>query len=210
MASPASSSSLFQRLVSVWRLLSLRCDVDNVLLELLGQFSVEKIYADSDNDTYQNLVTAWLAQLNAIFYVQRMSLPSGDVQAERYLGFLASWEVIARVVEFTAQTVAEGREKLWDAPLIRDKYLPQALLSMLRVLMLHPKAPSNQRAKERRARFARIHNSLEGVYDTYPRPRSFLLSICRDTTTYLCTNPDLLELPSRLKHELPTLASKMV
>lgn len=210
MASPASSASLFNRFVNVWRLLSLRSDIDSVILELLGQFSLEKLYADSDKETYQNLVIALLAQLNAIFYIQRLSLPAGDVQVGWYLGILASWEVIARVVEFTAQTVVDTRDKLWDAQPIRDKYLPEALLSILRVLMLHPKCPTNQRPKDRRGRFARIHSALERIYDTYPNPRSFLLSICRDTTTYLCTDPDALELPPKLKYELPNLASEMV
>lgn len=197
-------------MVNVWRLLSLRSDVDNVILELLGQFSLEKIYADSDLEIYQNLVITLLTQLNAIFYIQRMSLPSGAVEVGWYLGFLASWEVIARTVEFVAQTMVESKAKLKDAPMIRDKHLPEALLSMLRVLMLHPKAPANHRAKERRARFARIHNSLEGVYDTSYNPRSFLLSICRDTTTYLSTDADALELPPQLKRDLPTLTTELV
>lgn len=210
MASPASSSALFIRLVNVWRLLSLRSDVDDIILELLGQFSLEKVYADSDREAYQSVIVALLAQLNAIFYLQRLSLPSGDEQDGWYLGFLASWEVIARTLEFTAQIMVDTKEKLWDSQPIRDKYLPEALLSMLRVLMLHPKVPTNQRAKDRRGRFARIHSSLERIYDTYPNPRSFLLSICRDTTTYLCTDPDALELPAKLKYELPTLATEMV
>lgn len=211
MASSASaSSSLFLRLANVWRLLSLRSDVDNIILELLGRFSLEKIYSEGDKEAYQQLVITLLSQLNAIFYIQRLSLPSENLQIGWYLGFLVSWEVTLRSVEFVLQIVVEGRESLWDADQLRDKYLAELLLSALRVLTLHPKAPANQRAKDRRERFARIHRSLERIYDSYPGPKSFLLHVCKEITDALRTDPNGLALPPRLRSELPNLASEMV
>ncbi|KAL5324907.1 hypothetical protein ACEPPN_006026 [Leptodophora sp. 'Broadleaf-Isolate-01'] len=208
MAGPASSS-MFTRLANAYRLLSLRSDIDNIILELLGQFSLEKIYSEGDKDTYQNLVITLLAQLNTIFNVQRLSLPSENQQVGWYLGFLASWEVTLRSVEFVLQVVVEGRESLWEARLLRDKYLPELLLNALRVLILHPKIPSNQRAKDRRDRFARVHRSLERVFDSYPGPESFLLLICKEVTDSLRTEPNGLALPPRMRSELPNLASEL-
>lgn len=206
----AASSSLFEQLTRVWRLLSLRNDIDNIVLELLGQFSLEKIYAESDNEIYQQLVVTLVTQLNAIYYVQRLSLPSEHQQSGWYLGYLVSWEVTMRMVEFVLQVMVEGRESLWDAEELRDKYLAELLLSSIRVLTLHPKAPSNQRAKDRRERFARVHRSLERIYDSYPGPKSFLLTVCKEITDSLRTEPNALALPLRLRYELPNLATELV
>jgi hypothetical protein len=213
MAAPASSS-LFMSLGNAWRLLSLRSDVDDIILELLGHFSLEKIYAESNKETYQHLVTTLLAQLNAVYHIQRLTLPNENLQTGSlgwYLGFLASWEVTLRSVEFVLQVVEEGREILWEAQSLRDKYLPEFLLSALRLLSLHPRAPANQRAKDRRERFARIHRSLERIYDRYPGSKSFLLLVCREVTASLRTEPNnALALPKRLRYELPNLASELV
>ena len=88
MASAPVSSSMFMRLVSTWRLLALRSDVDSIILELLGVFSLEKIYSEGDKETYQQLLVTLLAQLNSIFYIQRLSLPSENLQVGWYLGFI--------------------------------------------------------------------------------------------------------------------------
>lgn len=209
MTAPAPSST-FQRLANAYRLLSLRSDIDNIILELLGQFSLEKIYCDSDKETYQNLVITLLAQLNAIFNVQRLTLPSANLQVGWYLGFLASWEVTLRAVEFVLQVVVEGRESLWDSRLLKEKYLGEFLLNSLRLLTLHPKVPSTQKAKDRRDRFARVHGYLERVFDSYPDPGSFLLLICREVTDSLRADSNAVALPPRLKSELPNLASELV
>lgn len=198
------------RLTKVFRILSLRSDIDSIILELLGQFSLEKIYSEGDKETYQNLVITLLAQLNAIFSVQRLTLPSENLQVGWYLGFLASWEVSLRAVEFVIQVVVEGRECLWEARLLREKYLAEFLLNALRFLTIHPKIPASQRAKDRRDRFARIHRSLERVFDSYPGPESFLLLVCREVTDSLRTEPNGLALPPRLRSELPNLASELV
>ncbi|RFU26985.1 hypothetical protein B7463_g9345, partial [Scytalidium lignicola] len=200
---------MLQRLANTFRLLSLRSDIDNIILELLGQFSLEKIYAEGDRETYQTLVVTLLAQLNAIFSVQRLSLPSENLQLGWYLGFLASWEVTLRAVELVLQVVVEGRESLWEARLLREKYLAELLLNALRFLTLHPKIPSNQRAKDRRDRFARIHRSLERVFDSYPTPESFLLLVCREITDALRTEPNGMPLPARLRTELPNVATEL-
>ncbi|KAH8819886.1 hypothetical protein F5884DRAFT_815920 [Xylogone sp. PMI_703] len=210
----AAPSSMLQRLANTLRLLSLRSDIDNILLELLGQFSLEKIYADADREAYQALVVTLLAQLNAIFSSQRLSLPSENLQLGWYLGFLASWEVTVRAVEFVLQVVVEGRESLWEARLLMQKYLAELLLNALRFLALHPKIPSNQRAKDRRDRFARIHRSLERVFDSYsiaesPHP-PFLLLVCREITDALRTEPNGMPLPARLRTELPNVATELV
>ena len=209
-ASASATSSLFTRLADVWRLLSLRNDVDNIILELLGHFSLEKVHSEGDKEAYQQLVIALLAQLNAIFYIQRISLPSENLQVSWYLGFLVSWEVTLRSVEFVLQLVEEGRESLWEARLLRDKYLAELLLSALRILTLHPRAPAQQRAKDRRDRFANIHRSLERVYDSHPGPKSFLLLVCKEITDALRTEPNVLALPPKLRYELPNLASELV
>jgi hypothetical protein len=206
----AAPSSLFLRLVNTWRLLALRSDVDDLVLELLGRFSLEKIYAGADRDVYQQLVITLLAQLKAIFDLQRLTIPSETTHVGWYLGFLVSWEVALRSVEFVLQTVSEGRECLWEHRPLRDKYLAEFLLSALRVLTLHPKAPTTQRARDRRDRFARVHGSLEQVFDSYPGPKSFLLEVCKEVAGQLHSDPELLELPQRLRSELPNLASDLV
>lgn len=210
MATP-TPSSLFLRLANTWRHLALRSDIDDVVLELLGRFSLDKIYAAAaDRDAYQHLVIALLSQLKAIFDLQRLTIPPESVHVGWYLGFLVSWEVAVRSVEFVLQTVAEGRESLWEHRQLRDGYLAEFLLSALRVLALHPKAPTNQRARDRRERFARIHGSLEQVFDSYPGPKSFLLEVCKEVTGQLHSDPDALALPPSLRSDLPTLTSELV
>jgi hypothetical protein len=209
MAAPASSS-LFKSLGNLWQVLALRSDVDDIILELLGRFSLERIYAEGDKDTYQTLVITLMSQLNAIFHIQRLTLPSENSQVGWYLGFLASWEVTLRSVEFVLHTVLEGRELLWEAQPLRDKYLAEFLLSALRLLTLHPKVPATHRAKDRRERFARVNRSLERIYDSYPGTKSFLLLVCKEVTDALRTEPNALQLPPRLRYELPNLASELV
>ncbi len=204
----ATSSALFPRLVNVWNLLSLRCDVDDIILELLGRFSLERIYAGpGDKEAYQSLVIALLAKLNAVFYIQRLTLPADNVHIGWYLGYLVSWEVALRSIEFILQMIGEARESLWEHRALRDKYLADFLHSALRFLALHPKAPANQRAKDRRDRFARIHRSIEQVFDSYPGPKSFLLEVCKEVTAL---DSDALGLPPSLKSELPNLTSELV
>jgi hypothetical protein len=207
----ATPSSLFLRLVNTWRLLALRSDVDDIILELLGRFSLEKIYAGAaDRDAYQHLVIGLLAQLKAIFDLQRLTIPSTTTHIGWYLGFLVSWEVALRSVELVLQAVVEGRESLWEHRQLRDRHLAEFLLSALRVLALHPKAPANQRTRDRRERFARVHGTLEQVFDSYPGPKSFLLEVCKEVTGQLHIDPDALALPPRFRSELPTLTSELV
>jgi hypothetical protein len=206
----ATPSSLFLRLVNTWRLLALRSDVDDIILELLGRFSLEKIYAGAaDRDAYQHLVIGLLAQLKAIFDLQRLTIPSTTTHIGWYLGFLISWEVALRSVELVLQAVVEGRESLWEHRQLRDRHLAEFLLSALRVLALHPKAPANQRTRDRRERFARVHGTLEQVFDSYPGPKSFLLEVCKEVTGQLHIDPDALALPPRFRSELPTLTSEL-
>lgn len=205
MMSNLPSSSLFRRLVGVWRALQLRSDVDNIILELLGRFALEKIYADDDKTTYQQLVMTLCAQLNAIFYMQRMSLPSETQSVGgRCLGYLASWEVTLRSLEFVLQLVLEGRDSLLEVKILRDRFLAEMLLSSLRFLALHPKVPR----LNRRDRFARIHRLLEQVLDSYPRPEPFLLLICKEITNRLRAEPNALGLPPSF--EIPNLTSDLV
>ncbi|KAK3322075.1 hypothetical protein B0H66DRAFT_473656 [Apodospora peruviana] len=212
MASAPPPSSLFLRLATAWGHLSLRSDVDDIILELLGHFSLEKIYAGTgpgERRAYQHLVKSLLAQLSTIFYIQRLTLPAENAHVGWYLGFLVSWEVTLRSVELVLQIVAEGRESLWEDRPLRDRYLAEFLLSALRILTLHPKAAANQRAKDRRDRFARIHRSLEQVFDSYPGPKSFLLEVCKEVTNRLHVDPDTLGLPSKLRYETPNLTSEL-
>lgn len=221
MPTPASAASpQFTRLANIWKLLSLRSDVDNIILELVGQFSLEKVYSDGDKETYQNLVITLFAQLNAIFYIQRLSIPSAKLQKDGwYFGFLASWEVTLRMIEFVLHIVIEGRESLWESRQLRDKYLAELLLSALRVLQLLPQPPSDGQSqskielqrKIRRDRFGRIHRSLEHMFDSYPGPKSFLLLVCKEITESLRgSEPNPLALPSKLRDELPNLAEELV
>jgi hypothetical protein len=198
MAAP-TPSSLFLRLANAWRSLVLRSDIDDIILEILGRFSLEKIYASSgDSDLYQQAVIGLLSQLKAIFDIQRLTIPTENAHVGWYLGFLVSWEVALRSVEFVLQTVVEGRESLWEHRQLRDRYLAEFLLSALRVLMLHPRAPTKQRARDRRDRFSRIHSLLEQVFDSYPGPKSFLLEVCKEATNHLHIDPEELSLPQRL------------
>jgi hypothetical protein len=206
----APPSSLFTSLTGVWRLLALRSDVDDIIIELLGRFDLEKIYADSNKDVYADLILALLAQLDVIFFIQRLTLPALDRSPAGWsLGFLVSWEVTLRTVEFILQTVLEAREVLWDAS-FRDEYLARLLLSTVRILLLHPKPPANSKARDRRDRFVRIQRSLERICDSYPDTSSPLLSVCRAIADTLCSAPDTLTLPPRLKNELPSLSEDLV
>ncbi|KAK0714276.1 hypothetical protein B0T21DRAFT_67442 [Apiosordaria backusii] len=209
MAGP-TPSSLFLRLTNTWRALVLRSDVDDIVLELLGRFSLEKIYVSgSDRDAHQHLVITLLSQLKSIFDIQRLTLPADNTHVGWYLGFLISWEVALRSVEFVLQTVVEGRETLWEHRSLRERYLADFLLSSLRVLALHPKAPATQRSRDRRERFARIHSLLEQVFDNYPGPNSFSLQVCKEMTNQLHLDPDSLGLPPKLASELPNLTSEL-
>lgn len=198
---------------NAWRLLTLRSDIDDIILELLGHFSLDKIYAESDKEGYQNLLTTLVSQLTTVFSLQRLTLPSENLQAGSigwYLGFLASWEVTFRSLEFVLQVVQEGRESLWEADALRDLYLPEFILATLRLLTLHPKAPTNQKAKDRRERFARVDRALERIFDSYPGPKSFLFLLCREVTNALRSEPNSLALPTKMRYELPNLAEDLV
>ncbi|EQK99741.1 WD domain-containing protein [Ophiocordyceps sinensis CO18] len=206
MAGPAPSSSL-TRLADVWRRLSLRSDVDDIMLELLGRFSLDRIHLGAgDNEAHRKLLTTLLVQLNAIFYIQRLTLPSESLQAGRHLGFLLGWEVAARCAELVLQAVAQGRDGLWEDDWLGAEYLADFLLSALRLLSLHPRPPS---PGDRRDRFACVHACLERLLDHHPRPRSFLLAVCREVTDRLRQDASSLGLPPRLRRELPTLASEL-
>ncbi|KAK4653130.1 LOW QUALITY PROTEIN: hypothetical protein QC762_505330 [Podospora pseudocomata] len=203
-------SSLFLPLTNVWRALVLRSDVNDIVLELLGRFSLERMYADaSDRDTYQQLVITLLSQLKSIFDIQRLTLSVDNVHTAWYLGFLVSWEVALRSVEFVLQTINESRETIWENRLLRERYLAGFLLSSLRVLTLHPKSPAIQRSRDRRERFSRIHGLLEQVFDSFPGPNSFPLAACKEITTQLHLDPDSLGLPPALASGLPNLASQL-
>jgi len=191
----------------------LRSDVDDIVLELLGRFSLERLYASSaDREAYQHLVISLLVQLKAIFDLQRLTIPAEREHSHLswYLGFLVSWEVALRSVEFVLQIIIDSRESLWAHRELRDRYLAEFLLSALRVLTLHPKAPTNQRSKDRRERFARIHGAIEQVYDSYPGPKSFLLEVCKEVAGQLHADPNSLGLPAPLKSELPNVTKELV
>jgi hypothetical protein len=230
----ATSSPLFERQVLVWKHLALRSDVDDIILELLGHFSLEKIYHSSsslatssvtpsattnnitEKESYQHLVISLLAKLTAIFSIQRLTLPSEKTPSPgRYLGLLVSWELTLRCVEFVLYIVAEDRDILWDCAMLKDRYLADFLLEALGLLNLYPKSPGTlgsnlQKSRGKRDRFARVHRRLELLLDTYPGPDSFLLQACRDITRMLQVDPGALILPPSLRMGLPNLATDMV
>ena len=210
MAGPVPSPC-FARLADIWNHLALRSDVDDIILELLGRFSLERVDASTgEKSKYQSVLLTLLVQLDTIFYLQRLTLPSQQVQIGPHLGYLVSWEVAARTIELVLQVLVESREALWDAAVVRDEYLAEFLLGALRILALHPRQPSNQRSREKRRRLGRIHRLLEQIFDAYPGPKSFLLSVCKEVTSKLHEDPDSLSLPQRMRHELPNLAGKLV
>ncbi|GFF60150.1 hypothetical protein IFM51744_10193 [Aspergillus udagawae] len=205
----ASPSPVFSSLTGIWSLLALRSDIDDIILELLGRFSLEKIYADADKEAYSDLILTLLVHLRVIFFVQRLTLPPvGSTPVDWSLGFLVSWEVTVRTVEFILQIVLEAREVLWDAPL-RDEYVSRLVLSTVQILLLHPKPPPNSRLRDRRDRFARVHRALERVCDNYPDTNSSFLAVCRAIADALRAEPDALSLPPRLKQELPSLTGDL-
>jgi hypothetical protein len=209
----SAPSPLFERLVSVWRGLALRSDADDIILELLGRFSLEKVYASStDPDAYLQLVTALVVKLDAVFYVQRLSLPTDNVHAGRYLGLLNSWEVTARTIDYVLQTLLEARYILAEEAPLRDKHLPSFLLGALRVLTLHPRQPTGQRGtKDRRDRYARIQSALEQVVDSCSGPRAFLMEVAREVIAQLFAgDASAVGLPPGLKYGLPNLTTDMV
>jgi hypothetical protein len=209
----SAPTPLFERLVAVWRSLELRSDTDDIIRELLGQFSLEKVYASSaDTDAFLQLVTALVVKLEAIFYIQRLTLPTDNAQASRYLGLLASWEVTVRTVDFVLHTLLDGRHLLVEPHLLLHRYVPSFLLLALRVLALHPRQPAGQRGtRERRERFARIHTAVEQVAGRSSSSASATLQVCKELTARLCaSDPAASGLPHGLKYGLPSLAADMV
>lgn len=208
-----TSSSKFMRLCSAFRLLSHRSDIDSIILELLGQFSLERIYLRADKEAYQRTLINLLVQLDVLFKIQRLSIPAEGVAVGRYLGHLASWETSLRTVEFVLRVIVEDGESLQEARMLEFspayRYMPELVLNAVRFLTLHPKIPSTQRAKDRRDRFARINRLIESVCDIYAASASdpFLLTICREVVAALCNDPDMFILPSRLRSELPSLVT---
>jgi hypothetical protein len=206
-----SPSSVFSGLVATWKLLALRSDVDDILLSLLGEFSLEKVYADSDSEQYIQVFLVFVIQLNVIFTIQRLSIPSTDISpVGPSLGYLVSWEVTVRVVEYVLQAIIDARQVLWNAGSTWDEHLEVMLLSALRVLSLHPKPPATARAKGRRDRFARIHQALEKVCDNSPDGRKSRLAVCKAAAEALQNAPETLALPPPLKDQLPTLVADLV
>ncbi|EGD86267.1 hypothetical protein H112_07198 [Trichophyton rubrum D6] len=200
----ATASTQFLHLANVFRLLSLRSDADDIILELLGRFSLDRIYADSNREKFQQLVSTLLSQLNAVLYIQRLSLPSDKEQVEEYVGFLANWETISRSIEFVLQVVLEGHENLFNVHQHLDVQLADLVSTALRVLSFHPKSLPD--IKDQKHRFARIHRLLDKLHDRYPGPRPCLLLICRDMANALRMDPTSLPLPTKLMKEIPNLA----
>lgn len=210
MAGPVPSAC-FARLADVWNQLALRSDVDDIVLELLGRFTLERVDAATSNKSkYQDILINLLTQLDTIFYIQRLTLPSQQVQVGPHLGHLVSWEVTARTVELLLQVLVESREILWDATDLLDDYLAEFLLGALRILTLHPRAPASQGAREKRRRLGRIHRLLEQIFDAYPGPKSFLLIVCKEVASKLHEDADSLALPQRMRFELPYIAGNLV
>ncbi|TQV96737.1 WD40 repeat protein [Cordyceps javanica] len=210
MASLSVPSSCFTRRTAIWKQLALRSDVDDIILELLGRFSLEKLYlVDGEKTRYQTIMINLLVQLDAIFYIQRLTIPSRQSQPGPFLGFLVSWEIAARTVELVLQTIVEARDNLWEATALRDEYLAEFLLGALRVLQLHPRSPPLQRPKDRRARFARIHRLLEQIFDAYPGPKSFLLIMCKEITGRLHEDAHSLCLPPKMQQTAPNLTTEL-
>ncbi|XWW92697.1 hypothetical protein V2A60_000622 [Cordyceps javanica] len=210
MASLSVPSSCFTRRTAIWKQLALRSDVDDIILELLGRFSLEKLYlVDGEKTRYQTIMINLLIQLDAIFYIQRLTIPSRQSQPGPFLGFLVSWEIAARTVELVLQTIVEARDNLWEATALRDEYLAEFLLGALRVLQLHPRSPPLQRPKDRRARFARIHRLLEQIFDAYPGPKSFLLIMCKEITGRLHEDAHSLCLPPKMQQTAPNLTTEL-
>lgn len=207
-----SASPLFVRLVGIWKRLALRTDVDDVILELLGRFSLEKLYTEScDAQTYQRVVIVLLVQLKTVFFFQRLALPAEGVHVAPYLGLLASWDVTTRCVEQVLQTVVDGRDLLWECHQLRDHYLADFLLSALGFLALYPRAIANQRATARRERFNRIRKSLEQVFDNYAEERSSLLLVCREVANQLCAaDSSVLSQPHGLSGRFPNITTDLV
>ncbi|KAJ6781445.1 hypothetical protein PWT90_05204 [Aphanocladium album] len=206
----STSSPCFSRRTAIWKQLALRSDVDDIILEILGRFSLEKLYlAGGETTRYQSVITNLLVQLDAIFYIQRLTIPSRQQQPGPFLSFLVSWEVAARTVELVLQTIAEGRDNLWEATALRNEYLAEFLLGALRVLHLHPRSPPLQRPKDRRARFARIHRLLEQIFDAYPGEKSFLLIMCKEITARLHEEAHSLCLPTTMQHGTPNLITEL-
>lgn len=207
----STPSPCFTRRTTLWKQLALRSDVDDIILETLGRFSLEKLYlAGGEKARYQNVLINLLVQLDAIFYIQRLTIPSRQLQPGPFLGFLVSWEVAARTVELLLQTIVECRDSLWESTTLRDEYLAEFLLGALRVLQLHPRSPPLQRPKDRRARFARIHRLLEQIFDAYPGPKSFLLTICKEITARLHEDAHSLCLPPKMQQGTPNLTDDLV
>ncbi|EFE38399.1 WD40 repeat protein [Trichophyton verrucosum HKI 0517] len=204
----ATASTQFLHLANVFRLLSLRSDADDIILELLGRFSLDRIYADSNREKFQQLVSTLLSQLNAVLYIQRLSLPSDKEQVEEYVGFLANWETISRSIEFVLQVVLEGHENLFNVHQQLDVQLADLVSTALRVLSFHPKSLPD--IKDQKHRFARIHRLLDKLHDRYPGPRPCLLLICRDMANALRMDPTSLPLPTKLMKEMPNLALDLV
>ncbi|KAJ3489895.1 hypothetical protein NLG97_g5902 [Lecanicillium saksenae] len=206
----STPSPCFTRQTAIWKQLALRSDVDDIILEILGRFSLEKLYlAGGEKTRYQNVITNLLVQLDAIFYIQRLTIPSRQQQPGPFLSFLVSWEVAARTVELVLQTIVEGRDNLWEATALRDEYLAEFLLGALRVLHLHPRSPPLQKPKDRRARFARIHRLLEQIFDAYPGEKSFLLMMCKEITGRLHEEAHSLCLPPKMQQGTPNLTSEL-
>jgi hypothetical protein len=209
----SAPTALFERLVHLWRELALRSDVDDICLELIGRFSLEKVYVSAaDADVYVQLLTTLLIKLEAILYVQRLTLPTDNVHASRYLGLLISWEVLARTVDVVLHALGEVRNMLAEETALRDRRLPRFLLLALRVLALHPRQPGGQRGiKEKRERFGRMHGALEHIADGIPGPRSFLLETCMEMAAQIhASDTSVVGLPPGLKYGLPNLAVDMV
>ena len=209
MASP-TKWSMFPSLVNVWRLLALRSDVDDLVKETWSQFSLEKVYCDGDKQSYRHLVMTLLAQLNTIYFIRRLSMPTEDLTAEWYLNFLVSWEVKVRSVEVVLQALPEGVHMLWGYPLVHDKFSAEFLMSTLRVLSLHPNAPASQWSGEGRGPFARIDHTFTRSWSLAQTQRSsFLLRTCKEMTKLLQSEASALALPPGLRYELPNLTLEM-
>lgn len=203
-----SLSPLLWHYEAVWRLLAFRTDIDDLIVELLGRLSLERIYADSDRRAYSQLVLTLLVQLNSVFSLQRLYLPKDKQPSTRSLSYLVSWEVTIRTVEAVVQLVVDGKESLWEIHGTICNALGRFLLSALRVLALHPK-PTGIFDFTHRDRVARLHTLLELVCDNYP-DSSDLLLVCREVTRSLSDNPYSLTPPTWLRCQLASLKTKLV
>jgi hypothetical protein len=149
-----------QSIAGIWAVLHGRRDIDNILREIVGQYSLDISKHREDHEKARTRAFTYIVALRAIFDLQRAYLQSSDT-GSRSQTCLAQphllLSILSHLLEVKATLFCASHALLEHDH--HCSYIGQTLLSGLRSLMLHPTKLSRKEYNEFTHRFEDVWSS---------------------------------------------------